>query len=721
MTASIYYKEDELPKLWDATDFSQVNPQVTDETGLYQWDVPMGQWQVRFEKRGYEPTQTEWLPVPPPQLEINIPMAEAVAPTVTKAKGVSSGIKLDFSKYMKPATLGTTAIGAGPVPARINVTRNGADESGTLELLDAEENPYTMESYASKVKFVPQTLFQTTDKVVVTVKKEVESYAGKAMTEDFVVTVPIEPELTAIIADSLVVVNYMDSTLVSVQALPAEAAKGRTLRVESTSPLIASVCKEDRTANENNSLELTLDDEGCASLLVGGELPGSGALRLSVVDADLEQLSLVEVVRPTKTVKAPKASKRSGSLTEEGYQLVLTSQTAGATIYYTFDGSCPCNEQTRKQYTSPIVLSGEGDVEIRAIAVREGMDDSDVQTFRYTVTKGLHMPLTEGWNWVSYPLASMVRLSQVTGGSDLTDVSRVMSQTQEVICDPVYGWVGNLTGLLGGQSYKVLAANPRDVVLTEGTLFNDMTLQLLPGWNWTGYTCLFSAPLEHALKTTDAEEGDVIYGQGRFATYSDGQWTGTLTELAPGKGYMYKSVSAKALTYNAAKPSESRLSTTTRNTQEVPWQVDVTRYAEQTAVIGMLYCDGQRTAPRTVGAFCGTECRGVSTTVGQQVYLTISGRSGELITLRTLEADGTQRAISEMLRLDGDLHGTPRLPIVLTVTDEVIDAISGVTIDGERASTETRPYTTGGRHAVTDSPRNGEVYVRRGQKLTGRK
>ena len=76
VTATLYFKADESsePTLWDAAEYGQINPLVTDAEGSYSWFVPEGLWQVRFSKEGYADTQTEWLPVPPPQLEVNIPM-----------------------------------------------------------------------------------------------------------------------------------------------------------------------------------------------------------------------------------------------------------------------------------------------------------------------------------------------------------------------------------------------------------------------------------------------------------------------------------------------------------------------------------------------------------------------------------------------------------------------------------------------------------------------
>ena len=364
VTASIYYDENG-PQLWDAADYSQVNPIVTDETGLYAWDVPQGMWQVRFEKGGYETTQTDWLPVPPPQLEINIPMSQAIAPEVTKARGAESGIWLTFSKYMKPETLTKNG--------RVSVNCNGKTIKGDVEMLDLEEDPYNKHEYASKVKFVPNVAFNTTDEVVITVKMEVESYASMKMEDDFVQRVTIEPEIKNISCDSLIVVDYQNAKTIEIAVLPASAAKGKTVQVATTSPMIASV---DRS-------EVTLDDEGKAHVTVSGNLPGGAALLLSLPEAELSVAPQVQVVIHENVVRNPKASKRSGSVVEEGFLLTLTCATAGATIYYTTDGSCPCDEKTRKRYDAPISITS--DMTINAIAVREGMEDSEVVTFTYKI------------------------------------------------------------------------------------------------------------------------------------------------------------------------------------------------------------------------------------------------------------------------------------------------------------------------------------------------
>ena len=66
--------EDEYGEFWDASEYSQLNSLTTDHEGRYAWDVPEGWWRVECVMEGYETVWSEWLPVPPPQTEVNIGM-----------------------------------------------------------------------------------------------------------------------------------------------------------------------------------------------------------------------------------------------------------------------------------------------------------------------------------------------------------------------------------------------------------------------------------------------------------------------------------------------------------------------------------------------------------------------------------------------------------------------------------------------------------------------
>ena len=92
-------------------------------------------------------------------------------------------------------------------------------------------------------------------------------------------------------------------------------------------------------------------------------------------------------------VGAPTANPTAGAYTEN-QSVALASSTVGATIYYTTDGSEPTitggvTGGTTAKYTAPIVVTGTVGqsitTTIKAIAVQNGMQDSRVETFTYTI------------------------------------------------------------------------------------------------------------------------------------------------------------------------------------------------------------------------------------------------------------------------------------------------------------------------------------------------
>ena len=372
--ASCYYKETvediygdqhENIVLWDAEQYAQENPLFTDANGMYRWDVPKGLWQVKFEKEGYETTYSEWLPVPPPQLEVNIPMVQNKQPEVTDVHAYKDGVEIEFDKYMQPATLNTD---------NIFVTQNDEKVAGAVTLLN-EEVAYEgqSETYASKVRFVfDQTI--TAKEITLTVVNSVKSYAGLQMQDTYTQTFAIEQEVEGIVADSLVSMYYGGEHTLTVKIIPAAAAAGKTLAVTSSSPMILGVDTD----------SIVLDDSGEAVLTVSGELPGMGAISYSLVGYDYRASTLVEVVyNNTKMTANPTASIASGTTVKKGTEVTLSCTTEGAAIYYTLDGSCPCDDTAILYDGTPIVINEN--TELRIMAVAEGMYESDVVVYNYYV------------------------------------------------------------------------------------------------------------------------------------------------------------------------------------------------------------------------------------------------------------------------------------------------------------------------------------------------
>ena len=368
--ASCYYKEEvedmygdkqENIVLWDAENYAQENPLFTDKNGMYRWDVPQGLWQVKFEKEGYQTTYSEWLPVPPPQLEVNVEMVQNVHPEVANVRAYESGIEIDFSKYMTIQSINVD---------NIVVSQNGENVAGTLTLLNKEQAYLDSTiTYVSKVRFNPLTDFSTDDKVTLKVSKKVESYVGMQMESDYIQSFDVVKEVKSIEVDSLVILSYDSSKEVEVEILPAEAAEGKNLIIQSVSPTISTISRD----------TVKIDADGKISVTIFGELPGNAAFNFAVEGTNISATTLVKVV---DKVEEPYSSVASGTAVYYGTKVSLYCSTEDVTIYYTLDGSCPCGDNALV-YDEPIVIDNA--MTIKAFAVSADGIESEIVEFEYTL------------------------------------------------------------------------------------------------------------------------------------------------------------------------------------------------------------------------------------------------------------------------------------------------------------------------------------------------
>ena len=69
---TVYYKDaNGNEEVWNADDYSQLNPVLTSVNGEFAWDVPEGLWKVKVSKEGYISSESDWLPVAPVQTGID--------------------------------------------------------------------------------------------------------------------------------------------------------------------------------------------------------------------------------------------------------------------------------------------------------------------------------------------------------------------------------------------------------------------------------------------------------------------------------------------------------------------------------------------------------------------------------------------------------------------------------------------------------------------------
>ncbi|BBF44831.1 large exoprotein [Lachnospiraceae bacterium KM106-2] len=116
------------------------------------------------------------------------------------------------------------------------------------------------------------------------------------------------------------------------------------------------------------------------------QLNGTVVLPSSISNDDHISLKITILIMVSEAGHAgePKVNLKSGTYTNN-LVITLASETEGATIYYTMNGSTPTVTSTK--YTSPILVSGirgnPKSVVIKAIAVKKGLQSSKMVEFVY--------------------------------------------------------------------------------------------------------------------------------------------------------------------------------------------------------------------------------------------------------------------------------------------------------------------------------------------------
>ena len=371
---ALYLGEDGQDIQWDAADYDQVNPQITGSDGIYQWDVPQGKWMVTFEKEGYQDTTSEaaamakdssytdgWLPVPPPQLEVNVGMVSTAEPEVESVTAYNDRIEVTFSQYMDIESIG----------GAVSLTRDGATIQTVVEALDAEYNLEGTEQYATRFSITPA------DGVcsgTVCISTAAANYADTKLAQNYEHTLaaPVQRP-TGIEVSGQDAVVYQSGAALTVRLVPG--ISGQELTVENLSPSLITV----------DSSTVITGADGIATVSVMGNLPGSGQIRISDPLSGLSRTvdifvaatdessdpdpAPVEVEKVTAKL-ADGTTVTTGMTLDFGTKLYLSTATDGATVRYTVNDTCPCLD-TALTYNQPISITQ--DLILRAAAVKDGV------------------------------------------------------------------------------------------------------------------------------------------------------------------------------------------------------------------------------------------------------------------------------------------------------------------------------------------------------------
>lgn len=162
VTATVLLKDGAGFRVWsEAEEWDETNPQQTDELGKYGWDVPAGEWKVRFESAGYQTYETKEMSVPPLHDQVNIGLLATAAPELVELTLYPDALEVGFDKYMLPAAVSdgiviTDADGL-IVPVEQVILLDAVSNSGYNGESDYSDLVIAADQFAKRFRIVPDT------------------------------------------------------------------------------------------------------------------------------------------------------------------------------------------------------------------------------------------------------------------------------------------------------------------------------------------------------------------------------------------------------------------------------------------------------------------------------------------------------------------------------------------------------------------------------------
>jgi len=159
-----------------------------------------------------------------------------------------------------------------------------------------------------------------------------------------------------------------------------EVESGRVVKLSSTEGA-AIYYTTDGTTTPTTSSTLYVDNDGI-TLTVDTTIKAY-AVKTNMDDSDV--LTAAYTVVADNTVPRPTVTPAAGAITTGGAEVELECSDEEADIYYTTDGTDPEKDTgTTVKYTGPIYI--DSDITIKAIAVKDTMNDSSITEAAYTVS-----------------------------------------------------------------------------------------------------------------------------------------------------------------------------------------------------------------------------------------------------------------------------------------------------------------------------------------------
>lgn len=298
-----------------------------------------------------------------------------------------------------------------------------------------------------------------------------------------------------------------------------------------------------------------------------------------------------------------------------------------------------------------------------------------------------------GWAWVTPFGGSVNDLNSIYGSA----LQEMRSQTELLFNDPVYGYFGDLESMQPMKGYKVCIKDGEYVnasnSIVEYEPLKPNYIRFASKWNWIGTPYQFSQSIADALKSDDFSAGDRIVSKDNgFAEYDGTKWTGNLTTLTPGEGYLLYNSSDSYISVEMVaeaelgKPSQANAIIG----REMPcnvWQYDATQFSDNMTIVADL---GEDFADErySIGAYIGDECRGEGDFVDGKWFITVHGdaaSNGKNVSFRLYDSMTDEIHEIESVQAYGQMAGSLRAPVNMKVSPVAsgLESISSDVIDAD--------------------------------------
>lgn len=307
-----------------------------------------------------------------------------------------------------------------------------------------------------------------------------------------------------------------------------------------------------------------------------------------------------------------------------------------------------------------------------------------------------------GWKWTSFYGGGVSWNSPEIELGNV--VEEIRSEDALLYNDPEYGYFGDIYSLETGECYKIKVKEEEPGLLDLRIMYTggyeDMRThrQIVPMWNWLGNPYQYDHDINSVFSTEDTyankfNVGDrIVSKDDGFAEYNGEKWTGTLTTLRAGLGYMYFNAASDTIDMEYLREGSMPQGTPVMNApqhKQSVWTYNSAPFADNMTIVADLGND--YSAERfTVGAFVGEECRGEGEMIDGKCFITVHADKGETISFKLHDAvSGEMRTINEQMpfaKMAGSLRAPQRLTVggIVTGITAADIASSGIAVvDGQ--------------------------------------